>query len=60
MTTFLAHIELKTLSMGGFGFVWKLFILVNIPEPPVKKVFSSLPAIAISSEKWVFGQSPIP
>ena len=34
----LAARELKTSSMGSFGFEWQLSILVDIPEPPVKKV----------------------
>lgn len=38
--------------MGGFSFVWKLFVLFDIPQPPVKKVEYSLPpgAFRLKSE----------
>ena len=47
----LAGIEFKKILTGVFGFILKLFILVNIPGPPIKKVLNSLPS---SGFFWFF------
>ena len=42
----LAGLGLKTFLMGGFALVLKLFLIFDIPKPPVKKVLYLLPASA--------------
>ena len=45
--------------MGGFGFVWKLFILFHIPEPPVNKVLNPFPASAFFPKKRISDENAL-